>query len=154
MSPSAGAGGGSSDDDDDEPAPNDPASGGAAGAGMAPVAGSGGDEGMDPPAPVGDTCNGFEILELYCATAGCHGQPGAPLGDFASSEEAARAFVGRAGSLACTGQGTVIDPDSPEDSLLITKVAGDPPCGQAMPPTGDPLSEEEVTCLQEWIAGF
>jgi hypothetical protein len=154
MSPSAGAGGGDDGSDDDEPANGDPANGGAAGTGMAPVAGSGGDEGMEPPAPVGETCNGFPILQQYCSTAGCHGQPDAPLGDFASSEEAARDFVGRPGSLACSGQGTVIDPDNPEDSLLVSKVAGDPPCGQPMPPTGDPLSEEEVTCLQEWIAGF
>jgi hypothetical protein len=153
MTPNAGAGGGANGGDD-EPPPDEEASGGAAGSGMAGIAGSGGDEGMEPPTPVGSTCDGFEILATYCATAGCHGQPDSPLGDFASSEEAARAFVGRDGTLACSGQGTIIDPDNPEDSLLISKVSGDPPCGSAMPPTGDPLSEEEVTCLQEWIAGF
>jgi hypothetical protein len=152
MTPSAGSGG--SAGQDDEPPPDDEANGGAAGSGMAGISGGGGGAGMDPPAPVGEGCDGFAILEQYCATSGCHGQPGAPLGDFASSEEAARAFVGEEGSLACAGQGTIIDTDSPSDSLLVAKVSGDPPCGQAMPPTGEPLTDEEVACLEEWIAGL
>jgi hypothetical protein len=149
MTPSAGAGGGSGAGQNNDAPSSNPANGGAAGSGMAGIAGG---DGMDPPTPVGQTCDGFAILEQYCATSGCHGQPGAPLGDFASSEEAARAFIDQDGSLACAGQGTIIDQDNPADSLLVTKVSGDPPCGQAMPPTGDPLTDDEVTCLEEWIA--
>jgi hypothetical protein len=151
MTPSAGAGGGANGDDDP---PDEEGMGGAAGSSMAGVAGGAGEGGMEPPTPVGDTCNGFAILELYCATSGCHGQPGAPLGDFASSEAAARAFIDREGSLACSGQGTIIDTDNPSDSLLVAKVSGDPPCGQAMPPTGEPLTDEEVACLEDWISGL
>jgi hypothetical protein len=153
--PIAGAGGnaGSGAGGEDEP-PAEQASGGAAGSSMAGVAGSSADQGAAGSAPASETCDGFAILAQYCATSGCHGQPGAPLGDFASGPDAARAFIGREGSLACTGQGVIIDSDEPSDSLLLAKISGDPPCGQAMPPTGEQLTDAQVACIQEWIGGL
>jgi hypothetical protein len=129
--------------------------GGAAGSGMAGVAGSEGEGAAGaPPVMEGDGCNGFLVLQEYCATSGCHGQPGAPLGDFASSEDAAREFIGVESGVACAGQGAIVDTDNPSASLLITKMNGEAECGQPMPPTGVQLTDEEIDCVEEWISGF
>jgi len=156
--PLAGAGG---DDGGDPPVdPNDDPSGGAAGSSMASAgagggAGAGGDDGAAGAGPApGDVCNGFEILQTNCSGSACHSAPGAPLGDFAASEEAAREIVGQATAVSCAGQGDFIDPDSPEDSLVVLKMSGDPPCGQQMPPSGTPLSDADVECVTEWIGSL
>jgi hypothetical protein len=166
--PSAGAGGnGGAADDADAPATPDPeANGGAAGSSMASgsmaggIAGSGmaGGAGADSEdgaegAPA-TSCDGFAVLQTYCATSGCHGMPNAPLGDFASSEDAAREFVGVQGRISCAGQGAIIDTDDPEASVLVAKMSDDPPCGIQMPPTGAPLTDEDVACVVDWIGGL
>lgn len=148
----AGAGGdGGSAGDGDEP-PDDT---GAAGSSMAGVAGSDGGGGAAgaPPVVEGD-CDGFEVLQTYCATSGCHGNPGSAFGDFASSEDAAREFIGVESGIACAGQGSIVDTDDPSASLLVTKVNGEAECGQPMPPTGVQLSDDEIACIESWISGF
>lgn len=153
-SAAAGAGGGGGSGGAE---PVDEPSGGAAGSSMAGVAGSEGNSaaGAGGGAPVaGGDCDGFAVLEQYCATSGCHGDPGAPLGDFASSEEAARAFIDQEGTLSCGGQGAIINTDDPEGSVLVLKMSDDPPCGQLMPPGGPPLSDADVACVVEWISGL
>lgn len=159
--PLAGSGGAPDDGDDDDIDPND----GAAGSSMASAGAGGGgdddDEGDDeggagaggaPPAT--GTCNGFAVLQQNCSGSACHSQPGAPLGDFAASEDAAREFIGRGGAVSCAGQGDLIDQDNPEDSLIILKMSGDPPCGTQMPPSGVPLSDDDVACVEDWITGL
>jgi hypothetical protein len=162
---SAGAGGnGGMAGDADEPAsPDAEASGGAAGgsmasgaagSGMAGAAGADSEAAAESPAATGRGCDGFGVLETYCATSGCHGMPNAALGDFASSEDAAREFIGVQGRISCAGQGAIIDTDDPEASVLVAKMSDDPPCGTQMPPQGDPLTDEEVACVVEWIGGL
>lgn len=126
-------------------------SGGAAGSSMVGEAGAGGEE--DPGVVGGDGCDGFAILEANCATSGCHGQAGSTLGDFASSVEAARAYIGVEGTI-CAGEGPIIDTDDPGASVLVGKLTDDPPCGQPMPPVGGPLSDEDIACIEEWIGGL
>jgi len=151
--PAAGAGGdGGAAGDGGEP-PDE--TGGAAGSSMAGGAGSDGGGGAAGAPPVVEGgCDGFAVLETYCATSGCHGQPGAALGDFASSEDAAREFIGVESGVACAGQGAIVDTDDPSASLMVTKINGEAECGQPMPPTGEQLSDEEIACVEEWISGF
>lgn len=150
--PAAGAGGdggaaGAGDEPPDE-------TGGAAGSSMAGGAGSDGGGGAAGAPPVAGGCDGFQVLQTYCATSGCHGNPGSAFGDFASGEDAAREFVGVESGIACAGQGAIVDADNPSASLLVTKINGEAECGQPMPPTGEQLSDEDIACVEEWISGF
>lgn len=121
-------------------------SGGAAG-GVNTGEGSGGSAGAVR------MCDGFAVLAANCATSGCHGE-GSNLEDFAASAAAARAFVDKPGTLACSGQGLVIDTEDPGASLMVRKLSDDPPCGSPMPLAGSPLSRSEIECIQTWIASL
>jgi hypothetical protein len=128
----AGSGG-----DDGEP-------GGRGGSGQSSSGGSGS----------GDECDGYAILEANCGSSGCHGE-GSLYSNFAESEDAARAFVGESGESSCSAEGPLIDPENPPASIIIQKVAASaPPCGSRMPVVGGPLSQADITCLQEWIGSL
>jgi hypothetical protein len=153
--PSGGAGGdGGAAGDGDEPSDPPDENGGAAGSSMAGVAGSDGEGAAGGPPVTAGGCNGFEVLQQYCATSGCHGAPGGAFGDFASSEDAAREFIGVESNLSCAGQGAIVDTDDPSASLIVTKINGEADCGSPMPLTGEQLTDEEIACVEEWIAGF
>lgn len=131
---------------------------GGSGGATAGVAGSGGGSGSAAAGAAGttssgSTCDGFAILAANCATSGCHGQ-GSNIEAFAASEEAARSFIGAPGTLACGGQGLVIDTDDPAESLMVRKLAEDAPCGQRMPPFGEALSAADAECIEDWISGL
>jgi hypothetical protein len=54
----------------------------------------------------------------------------------------------------CTSAPRYIDLDSPEDSLLLLKIQGNPPegCGTAMPPpTAEQISAQQKQCLEDWF---
>jgi hypothetical protein len=44
-----------------------------------------------------------------------------------------------------------VAPGMPDASLLLQKVSGMPPCGEAMPPGGS-LNETQVEQIRSWIA--
>lgn len=130
-----------------------------AGQGGGMLADAGGDpmngaSGMDSPMGDEGVCNAPEtVLTLRCNGGVCHGS-GSDFGDFAVSAAQAETYVGEeANSSQC---GLIIDPDSPEDSLLLTKTTGDQPagCGSAMPLGGTPLSATEIECIESWISQF
>jgi hypothetical protein len=98
-------------------------------------------------------CDGFAVVAANCGTSGCHGQ-GSNLEAFATSEAAARTYIGSPGTLACSGQGDVIDADDPPASLMLTKLSDDPPCGQPMPLSGSPLTAAEIQCIEEWLGAL
>jgi len=98
----------------------------------------------------GGECDGFQVLAQNCGGSGCHGQDSL-YSNFAESEEIALSFVGESGEALCADAGPLIDPANPAASIIIQKVtASSPPCGEPMPVVGE-LSEEDITCLQEWI---
>jgi hypothetical protein len=102
----------------------------------------------------GGECDGFAVLQTNCGGSGCHGQDSL-YSNFAESEEAALAFVGESGEATCANAGPMIDPANPAASIILQKVtASSPPCGERMPVVGGPLSQEDVTCLQEWIGSL
>jgi hypothetical protein len=103
----------------------------------------------DPPASTGGGCDGFAVLNEHCNGGSCHGDGG--LGNFAASEEAALSFVGVSGSATCAAEGPLLNPDNPRQSVIIQKVLGTATCGAQMP-LGVPLEEEDITCLEDWIA--
>jgi hypothetical protein len=137
-------------------APARPPAGGAGSTSDPPVAsgGAGGAPsggGDEPPANSG-ACDGFEVLSLKCNGGGCHGD-GSSLGDFAASEEAALAVIGEDGVATCSGEGPMIDPENPRQSLIIQKVLGTATCGGQMP-LGTPLEDSEIDCIEEWIGSL
>jgi hypothetical protein len=152
--PNAGAGGdGGAAGDGNEPAPANPdENGGAAGSGMAGGAGADGEGAAGGP-PIASDCDGFGIIQQRCGLSGCHAPADAPLGDFGSSEDAARAYIGEEG-VTCAGEGALIDPDDPGASVLVAKIEGTASCGGQMPPGGTPLSDEDIACVVEWIGSL
>jgi hypothetical protein len=148
------AGGGSAAPSAATPADNT-GTGGSGGAANEPEdtddarAGSGGSAG----APASSSCDGFAVLAANCGSSGCHGE-GSNLENFAASETAARAFIDKPGTLACTGQGNVIDPDDPDGSLMIQKLSADPPCGSTMPLGGVTLSKSDIDCIRSWMSNL
>lgn len=53
----------------------------------------------------------------------------------------------------CVAGALIIDPGSPEKSILLKKVSGMQACGDKMPP-GAGLSGDNLKCIQDWIAKF
>ncbi len=94
-------------------------------------------------------CNGFGILAARCGTSSCHGE-GAGLSRFAADEETAASLVGEP-SPTCSAGGDLINPDDPPSSLIIRKMDEDPPCGEQMPLTGDPIAPADIECVEDWI---
>lgn len=94
------------------------------------------------------------IFAARCATAGCHiGPKAAAALDLTRTDLSARLIGASASS--CSGP-TLVSPAKPESSLLLTKMNGHLPdgCGEPMPPSGAPLSTEQLACVRDWIAGL
>jgi polyvinyl alcohol dehydrogenase (cytochrome) len=52
----------------------------------------------------------------------------------------------------CAKSGKVrVVPGKPDESLLVEKLAGNPTCGDRMPPTTDPLSDDLQNLVKTWI---
>lgn len=88
------------------------------------------------------------LLSKTCATAGCHAADNPSTGlDLASDD-----LIGRlSGKKTAGGAGLLIDPTTPADSVLYTKVTGAPPYGGRMPLGGSPLDDTQVECILSWI---
>jgi hypothetical protein len=132
-----------------------PASRGGSGGGAA-VAAAG--AGMDDPEPAtggsggGGDCDGFALL-ASCNGGSCHGA-GSGLGNFAESEAAAKTFVGKSGTVTCSANGPLFNPDDPASSVVVRKVSANPPCGGLMPAgsTMPVFSADQIQCLEDWIS--
>ena len=56
-------------------------------------------------------------------------------------------------SCACGESGEMrVVPGKPEESLLVKKLSGNPPCGDRMPPNAEPLPQELQDLVKNWIA--
>jgi hypothetical protein len=108
--------------------------------GSDPVGGAGAGSGGD--------CDGFMILATSCAGGNCHSGGGLSL--FASDLETAEEFIDEPSGICGAGAGVMFDPANPSASLVIQKVRGTSSCGGRMP-IGGTLSEEEITCIEDWI---
>lgn len=96
------------------------------------------------------------VIVPGCATASCHDaeEPAAEL-DLSGDPAAAHGAILDAppGGTACVDVGmSLLTASDPTMSLLYAKVApGEPPCGSAMPLSGNPLSEQRLCALNAWI---
>src|SRR5262249_19253318 len=50
--------------------------------------------------------------------------------------------------------GSLVDPSSPQDSVLYKKLTMDPPCGARMPSGGPYFSDAKQQCILDWIKGL
>lgn len=102
----------------------------------------------------GSNCPDIEadLFPARCGTAGCHDDvTAAAMLDLVSPGVASRT-VGVAATPDCDG-GVLVDPSNPAQSVMYTKLTPDF-CGPAqMPVTGAKLTEEELQCVFDWIAG-
>ncbi len=119
----------------------------ASGAGGASMAGG---------APAGDVCDAYvQVFSVSCVGSICHDV--AASGGFAASEAAAFAVVGVEASRVDPECGLLIDPDSPQDSLILTKLNGQTPsnvfCGAQMP-LNDSLNPSQIDCVEDWLTQF
>ncbi|MFV8751746.1 nucleotide-binding protein [Nannocystaceae bacterium ST9] len=105
------------------------------------------------PAPVDElACDIPRLFEERCGGSICHadGESTAAGLDLVSPGVEQR-VAGAPGS-SCVG--LLADPSDPEASLLYTKVTDAPGCGTRMPLNGEPLDEDELTCMRDWISGL
>lgn len=97
------------------------------------------------------------VFTPRCATAGCH-DDGSRVGQLslsAGSTHAALVNVA-AKNVGVVDDGTLlVKPGDPAASFLVTKVRDKVPvsAGVRMPPngSGDPLTEEEIAAIEEWV---
>jgi hypothetical protein len=96
-----------------------------------------------------------QLLVPRCAVAGCH-VPYAPTGDidYLSADLGER--LRGAPSSTCSGR-LLIDPEEPDNSFFLARLAGDPDCngtpmrGGQMPLVGAKLSPHELECVRAWV---
>jgi len=105
------------------------------------------------------------VIAKSCADAQCHGSARAGNLTLNGIVGAGNALVNVTASGVCTDpDGGVVTtcgckdsgkvrvvPGKPEESLLVEKLTGNPSCGDRMPPTGLPLSDELQTLVKNWI---
>jgi hypothetical protein len=108
-----------------------------------------------PPPPIDEPeleCDIPSLFEVKCGGSICHsaGESTAAGLDLTSPGVEER-VVGQPGN-SCGGM--LAEPADPEGSLLYSKVMDGPTCGARMPLNGDPLSDDEKSCLRDWISGL
>jgi polyvinyl alcohol dehydrogenase (cytochrome) len=105
------------------------------------------------------------IISKTCADAQCHGSSTQGNLNFTSQLLAASALIsipakgtcpgtdgGTDSACSCGGSGKLrVSPGHPEESLLVEKLSGTVSCGDRMPPTGEPISDELQTLVKNWI---
>jgi hypothetical protein len=89
------------------------------------------------------------IFAARCTGLGCHGEDNPAAGLDLESGDLESRLVGRP---AGTCAGTLVDPATPEASILYRKLTPMPPCGARMPLDRTPLNDAEMQCVLEWIA--
>ena len=112
-------------------------------------------DGAEEPAPMASEqeleCDIRELFLQSCNGGACHGggASSAAMLDLISPNVEERV----ADVPGTTCDGLLADLSDPKASLLYTKVT-EPTCGLRMPVDGSPLEEDQLTCMQYWIAGL
>ena len=89
------------------------------------------------------------IFAVRCTASGCHtAKDRAQNLDLQSPDVAARLV----GVPATGGAGLLVDPMSPEQSVLYAKLSPSPPYGARMPSGKEPLDDATIACILRWIA--
>lgn len=106
--------------------------------------------------PYALSCDIEELLaEKGCSEGGCHGTRNEGDLDLLSPGFETHLVGRRSNTETCRGE-PLVDPEDPENSLLLRMV--DPElyeetetCGSLMPIGGHPLESEQVECFREWV---
>jgi hypothetical protein len=116
--------------------------------------GCGGDD--DGDAEVGDdgslACDVPQLFETRCAGDSCHGGGDSSAAGLDLLSPGVEERISGATGQSCGG--IVADPANPENSILYEKLGEAPECGARMPLATEPLSEDEITCVRDWISGL
>ncbi|MCA9683055.1 MAG: SBBP repeat-containing protein [Myxococcales bacterium] len=96
-------------------------------------------------------CDIPQLMVERCGGSICHGDGETPAADLDLVSANVEDRISGAEGVNCSG--IIADPADPEGSLLYTKVA-EPTCGAIMPLGGTPLSEDELTCMRQFISGL
>ncbi|HEX3596182.1 MAG TPA: PQQ-binding-like beta-propeller repeat protein [Polyangiaceae bacterium] len=106
------------------------------------------------------------VISKSCIDAQCHGSSHQGNLDMSSQFATLSALVripasgtcpgadgGPSKSCGCGDSGKIrVVPGKPEESLIVEKLAGNPSCGERMPPTGDPLPGDLQNLVKNWIS--
>ena len=95
-----------------------------------------------------------EIFVTKCSEqAGCHNADDMAASLDLGSPGVESRIVGVPGTSTCSGE-ILADPNDAASSLLYTKLTDAPTCGTTMPFGADPLSDAEIACVEQYIAGL
>lgn len=95
--------------------------------------------------PLVDPCNG--LITKRCALSSCHNAESASVDLTLEGRE--ERTVNKPG---VTCEGKYVDTANPEASLMYSKCAVEvPTCGSPMPLAADPLSDDELSCLLDYL---
>jgi hypothetical protein len=97
-------------------------------------------------------CDMPKLFEQRCGGNICHSKGDSTAAGLDLTSPGVEQRVSGAAGNGCVGM--LADPANPEASLLYTKVLDAPTCGTRMPLTGEPLTEDELTCMRDWISGL
>lgn len=97
-------------------------------------------------------CDMPKLFEHRCGGDICHSDGESTAAGLDLTSPGVEQRVSGAAGSGCVG--VLADPANPEASLLYTKVLDEPTCGTRMPLTGEPLTEDELTCMRDWISGL
>lgn len=93
------------------------------------------------------------LFEQRCGGSTCHGGGESSASDLDLVSPGVEERVSGATGTNCSG--ILADSADPEGSLLYTKTSEETPtCGVRMPIAGEPLTEDELTCMRYWISGL
>lgn len=103
-----------------------------------------------PPAEL--QCDIPSLFEVRCGGSICHSAGASTAAGLdLTSPGVEERVVGQPGK-SCAG--TLAEPADPEGSLLYRKLLDAPSCGARMPLNGEALSDDEMTCVRDWISGL
>lgn len=88
------------------------------------------------------------VFQSNCALAGCHTGT-LPAGGLNLSVPDLTTVL--SGKMAMGGPGLLIDPMTPAQSVLYTKLTDTPPFLSRMPLSGAPLDDSTQACVLDWI---
>ena len=97
-------------------------------------------------------CDVPQLFEERCGSAACHSNGDSAAAGLDLTSPGVEDRVSGAAGINCMG--VLADPADPDSSLLYTKLMDTPTCGARMPLTGEHLTEDEMTCVRDWISGL
>jgi hypothetical protein len=103
------------------------------------------------PEPDELACDIPELFVQRCNGEACHGGGASSAAALDLVSPGVEDRVSGAAGTTCAG--LLADLSNPQASLLYTKVT-EPGCGVLMPIGGEPLDEDELTCMEYWISGL